>query len=55
MRVRPFSYLQQQVAEVPGGLPNINTTGLLIWVDANFPGATPTTQWDDNSGNCNRS
>ena len=53
MRVRPFSYLQQQVVTPSTGLPNINTTGLLTWVDANFPGASPTTQWDDNSGNGN--
>ena len=51
MLIKPFSYLQQAVEA--GGLPNIDTTNLVLWVDANFPGASPTTQWDDNSGNGN--
>lgn len=52
MLIKPFSFLQQKVVG-GGGLPAINTTGLLVWLDANFPGGTPSTTWADNSGNGN--
>jgi len=51
MLIKPFSYLQQAVEA--GGLSNINTSDLLIGVDANFPDESSTTQWEDNRGNGN--
>jgi len=53
MLIKPFSYLQQKVVGGGGGLPPINTSGLLVWLDANFPGGSPSTTWADNSGNGN--
>ena len=54
MRVQPFSYLQQKdKAPVGPVLPNINQTNLLAWYDANFAGATPSTTWEDLTGNGN--
>jgi len=52
MLVKPFSYLQQKITVGPV-LPNIDTTGLLGWYDANSPGSSPSTTWEDLSGNGN--
>lgn len=53
MLIKPFSFLQQKIVSGGGGLPAINTSGLLVWLDANFPGGSPSTTWADNSGNGN--
>ena len=52
MLIKPFSYLQQKVAGgPPSGPPNIDQTNLLVWYDANFPGNSPSTTWEDLTGN----
>ena len=51
MLIKPFSYLQQKVSAVVPGPPNINQTNLLVWYDANFPGGSPSTTWEDLTGN----
>lgn len=50
MRVQPFSYLEQRDTG-PSGPAQVNQTGLLAWYDANFPGSSPSTTWEDLTGN----
>ena len=54
MRVKPFSYLEQKdtgVAPTPPQPAQVNQTGLIGWYDANFPGSSPTTVWENLTGN----